>query len=422
MDFEDLLTPPVHLRPRGIVDHATQKLALRAALTTAHLFGVATGVLLRRLRAMNDPLATALAQAQEAAAKASLLARTVNVLGARFDKLPERRRPFYTPHQRFQILELKNLLGWAADHTAKVFRVCTHTIRNWEANADVQAGTVGSTVRPTPPVTRFADVVRSTVHLIAGLEFGCGETAALVLARAGWKVSARSVRRIMKRSRPRPTPRSEAKHWATHPVIARFVHHVWMMDTTQVQAFLGGSFHVAGVFDAFSRAPLALQTYDHKPGAAAMARLLKTAARAFGKAKYLITDQGKEFDARLFRKTVARLGTRHRFGTVDNIFATARLERFWRSLKETANLKHDQPLTVDDLERRLETTLTYYICFRPHQGLEGRTPAEAFLGIPAPHTVSPPRGRTGEGPAEPPFAVAFVETGNGSFPILKKTA
>ena len=70
-----------------------------------------------------------------------------------------------------------------------------------------------------------------------------------------------------------------------------------------------------------------------------MARLLKTAARSFGAARYLITDQGGEFTGRLFRKTATRLGIRQRFGTVGNLFATARLERFWRTLKDTASLR-----------------------------------------------------------------------------------
>jgi transposase InsO family protein len=156
-----------------------------------------------------------------------------------------------------------------------------------------------------------------------------------------------------------------------------------MMDVTEVRAFLGGTFHVAGVFDAFSRVPLALQTYEKKPGAAAMARLLKAAARAFGKAKYLITDQGKEFDGRTFR----------------------------------------QPLMIEDLEVRLETALTYYRCFRPHQGLRSATPAEAFLGLPTPEmALKTPRGRAGEDPSQSPFTIAFVNVGGSSFPILKKTA
>jgi transposase InsO family protein len=228
------------------------------------------------------------------------------------------------------------------------------------------------------------------------------------------------------RSKP-PNPTTDHGHKTTNPVVARFVNHTWMMDATLVQTFLNGQYrevHLAGVFDAFSRVPLALQTFETKPGTSAMARLLRTAVKTFGKARYLITDQGAEFRGSLFRKTAARRGILHRFGTVGRIFATARLERFWRTLKQTANLEYDHPLTVADLERRLETALTYYLCFRPHQGLHGATPAEAFLGIEpsCSRAGSPPRGRPGEGPQEAPFAIGFLDPDKRALPILKPKA
>lgn len=372
------------MRLRGGVDKATEKLALRAALTAAHLVGVATGVLLRRLRGMNDPLAEALARVKEAELKATCFCRAAELVGARFDKLPERKRPFYSPPQRFQILEIKNLLGWAADYTARVFRVCTSTILNWKLHADPTSKTVGSTVKPTPPVTRRADVVRNTVRLMAGYNFGDDEAIALGITRAGWDVSERTVGRVMKERPylPPPPPSHNPGLKATHPVVARFVRHVWMMDVTAIASFLGPDLYLAAVFDAFSRAPLVVETFDTKPGAPAMARLLKAAVRTFGKATYVITDQGGgEFTGRIFQKTAARLGIVQRFCSADNNHATARLERFWRTLKQLARLKADRPLTIQDLERRLETTLTYFLCFRPHRKLHGATPAEAFLGL-----------------------------------------
>jgi hypothetical protein len=41
------------------------------------------------------------------------------------------------------------------------------------------------------------------------------------------------------------------------------------------------------------------------------------------------------------------------------------------------------PLDRDDLEQRLEVALLFYLCFRPHEGLKGATPAEAFVGASA---------------------------------------
>jgi transposase InsO family protein len=364
-----------------------------------------------------------LARAKEEQLKAIVMGQVADILGARFDKLPERKRPFYTSQQRFRILELGSLLGWPADQIARVFRVCTTTIRNWQNAADPEARAIGPTVRPTPPVTRFADVVRNTVALMTRVGFGSDATTAAVLTRAGWKLSERSVSRIRKERRRTPQPPSDP-HRATRPVVAHFVHHVWMMDVTEIQAFLGPSFYLAAVFDAFSRAPLALQTFKARPGASAMATLLKSAARTFGAARYVITDQGGEFKGRVFRKTAARLAIKHRLGTIDRIFATARLERFWRTLKDSARLKLAPPLTVEDLERRLETTLSYYLCLRPHQGLHGATPAEAYLGLDpvCGVAVSPPRAPRGEGPQRPPFTAEFLDLDSRSFPILRPAA
>jgi len=69
-----------------------------------------------------------------------------------------------------------------------------------------------------------------------------------------------------------------------------------------------------------------------------MARLLRRAASAFLHPKYVITDLGGEFTGKAFRNAVSRIGARLRFASADSIRATARLERFWRTLKETGRL------------------------------------------------------------------------------------
>jgi hypothetical protein len=94
------------------------------------------------------------------------------------------------------------------------------------------------------------------------------------------------------------------------------------------------------------------------------------------------------------------------------------------TLKNTASLRLQPPLTLGDLERRLETTLAYYLCFRPHQGLRGATPAEALLGVePACRGAkSPPRGRLGEGGADLSFTVGFLDRDRRALPVLLAAA
>jgi len=198
-----------------------------------------------------------------------------------------------------------------------------------------------------------------------------------------------------------------------------------MMDISHVKQFLGPDLYMATVYDAFSRAPLALEVLRARPASKDMVRLLRGAARAFGHPKYLMTDQGGEFTAVVFRQAVKRLGAVQRFASKDNLYATARLERFWRSVKESAGLYRLQlPLTLDELEQRLALVLLHYVCFRPHEGLGGATPAEAFLGIAPAHqnAVQPPRGRPGEGPIAVPFHIEHLDPANRRFPILKPAA
>jgi transposase InsO family protein len=417
----EMSLPPLRLKLRSRLTEAKERIALRATLTAAHLLGLAMGKHLRDLRASKDPLLGLQSRLEQAQLDARLASEIVEILATRFSKIPERRRPHYTPFVRFRILELKNLLGWSREIAARTFLLSPNTLTNWERTADAEAHTVGSTVKPIPPITRYSDSVRSLLQLMVRLGVGGEDLVAATLARAGWRVAPRSVHRIAREAPlpPLPTP-PQIPRKPSRPVIARFAHHVWTMDVTEVQAFLGGALYVAAVFDAFSRVPLAVQTFERRPGASAMARLLKTAVRAFPRPKYLITDLGGEFRGRIFRKATARLGIVQRFASSDNIYATARLERFWRTLKQIARLRLFRPLTVNDLEQRLELALLPYVCFRPHQGLENATPAEVLLSLePAANRAgSPPRGRPGEGPPYAPFAVDFLDRQHRALPVL----
>lgn len=420
------ITVPVHLRLPGPPDTTAERPALRAALVAARILGLATGTHLRQLRALADPMMALQARLQDAELRARLATETAELLAARFSKIPERQRPYFAPAQRYRILEIRSLLAWSAAETARAFLVCPHTILNWEKAADPWSRTVGSIVEPTPPVRRAADVVRSTAQLLARLGFGGQDLCARVLARAGWRVSARSIGRY-RRERPQPpppggTPVAPPQH---RPVGSRFVHHVWMMDLSEVKQFLGPALHVAAVFDAFSRAPLALQVFERRPNARDTARLLREAVRRFARPRYLVSDLGGEFTARVFRKAAARLGVIQRFASADSLKATSRLERFWLTLKQAAGLYAlHRPLTATALEARLERFLVHYLCFRPHEGLAGAVPGEVFLGHEPLHTgaIEPPRGLRGDGLREPPFEVAYLDSAARRYAILKLAA
>ena len=135
-----------------------------------------------------------------------------------------------------------------------------------------------------------------------------------------------------------------------------------------------------------------------------MARLFQEAVARFGRPKYLITDLGGEFIADVFKRAVTEVGTKQRFASADSIRATARLERFWKTLKEIAQVRLVPPLNLVDLEGRLGWAPAYYAIHRPHTSLGSRTPLQAFLGaVTARLLRALPRGRKGE--ASPPMPI-----------------
>ena len=153
-----------------------------------------------------------------------------------------------------------------------------------------------------------------------------------------------------------------------------------------------------------------------------MARLFRRAVAAFGPPRYLVTDLGGEFIASVFKRTADRLGTKRRYAAADNIRATARLERFWKSLKQIAQIRLIPPLDLHDLELRLSHALAYYSLHRPHSSLANRTPTQAFMGVDPRPLLPLPRGRKREPSASPPLRIGFVPSSCDDLGVLMPAA
>jgi transposase InsO family protein len=396
-------------------------------MKATHLLGLALAGRLREYRDGRDPALDRFAQIQEQILHASLLREALDVLGSRWDKLPERQRPHYSPQARFRILRLRALLALSAVETARTFRVSTGTVLRWESEAQAQPDreTVGSLLKPDPPVRRFADVVRHVVQTLTLAGFPGDASVAASFARAGWRLSRRTVQRIRREkplARPPSPPLPATK---TGAVRARYPHYVWMFDITEIPGLLRlFSFKLAAVFAVFSRSPLGARVFLAEPSAADIVRLFSVAVRRFGTPRHSVSDQGPQFTAETFRTTLARHGVRHRCGAIGRTGSIALIERFFRTLKSIGVFRARPPLLSADLERRLASALEYYFWLRPHSGLAGATPAQSMLGLRPAHldAVAPARGRPGEAvEASPPFELRYLGP-DPSLPYLPRQA
>ena len=188
---QERLSPPCRWPFRDEADKPTERLALRAVLGAARLFGLATGTHLRQLRSSHDPLLRLRAQLEEAQLQARLAWEIVEILSESLPQDPrDAHRPHYSPAQRFRALEIRNLLGRSRQITARVFLVCPNTISNWETlrrSSRPHRGRDRQAHPSRPPLRRHRARNRATPR---PLRHGARTRARSTLARAGWRVSA----------------------------------------------------------------------------------------------------------------------------------------------------------------------------------------------------------------------------------------
>jgi transposase InsO family protein len=411
---------PSQAVPSRSVDPA----ALPALLRATHLLGLALGSALGRLRDTGAEVAKMFERAEKQALLLRMMREAAGILGARWDKVPERQRPHYGPEQRFRILRVRSFLGLSQRETAAMFRVSVETIARWEMETTSPDGvTPRPLVAPNPPVRRFADVVRALVKTMELAGFGGNDLIARTLARAGWKLSSRTVGRIRRERWPSPPP-PEAASGVPRAVRAKRPNHVWMVDLTDVKGLFGiVTFKVAVVFDAFSRMPLSVRVFSKEASAREIAQFLSQATKRHGRPTHFISDHARCFTGQVFRRKLVRLGVKQRFGAVGKKGSIALIERLWRTLKDTLGLRMLRPSAAEDLAATVELGLVQYAYFRPHQGLGGATPAEVYLGRTPAHlaAIPPPRGRPGEGPMDSPFRVEYLDAGR-MLPVLVQKA
>ncbi len=167
------------------------------------------------------------------------------------------------------------------------------------------------------------------------------------------------IRRELKHKRPRPMP----------PNI------VWALDLT----YIGEPRHkrtVLGLIDHGSRACLALSDLRTKASVAILRAVLDAIER-FGKPRCIRTDNESVFTSALFRISLRLLDIRHQRTAPFAPWQNGRVERFFKTFKELVRL---WPFHPCEPQRDLDLFRLWYNHVRPHQHLDGFTPAQVWRG------------------------------------------
>ena len=208
------------------------------------------------------------------------------------------------------------------------------------------------------------------------------------LRRNGRDVGRRRVRRLMAKmgltpiyQRPRtsdPHPQHRIYPYLLRKLTIERPNHVWCADVTYIPMRRGFLYLVA-IMDWATRKVLAWRLSNTMDAGFCVAALEEALAR-FGKPEIFNTDQGSQFTSQAFtsmlRDAEVRISMDGRGRWMDNVF----IERLWRSLKYECVYLHAFE-TGSELRAGLGRWITYYNTQRPHSGLAGRTPVEAYRRI-----------------------------------------
>lgn len=185
--------------------------------------------------------------------------------------------------------------------------------------------------------------------------------------------------RVSLRRSPGTTPRLRWE--ASHPGA------LWHGDVCHGLALPDGRpLRIHALMDDKSRYVVALEARCSERESDMLSLFVAT-LRRFGRPDCLYLDNGSTYSGKALATACARLGTSLLHARPYDPEARGKMERFWRTLREGLLDHLDRGLTLEQVQRRLDTFLSRHYHCTPHSSLFGDTPAQVW-GSRQTHLVS----------------------------------
>jgi len=376
--------------------------------------------------------------------------KLLKIVNSRLMRVNPRKRPRFTAYERFELLEIKALLGLNKTQAAKLFVVTGETIRKWSKAVKDGLPLIGLAEHPS----KYPDYIRQAVQRVTTWypHFGKKRIAGL-LARMGLHLAVSTIGRIRGEppihpatvdGQPSPPDDEPAKPGEeTKEIAAYYPNHVWNIDLTLVPTMFGLQsglvddvkkqqypycYHVLNVLDQFSRRLMGSVMFLKEPTSMEITDALGGIIHREGASpKHIICDRGSQFTSGDFKKWCKDAEIKPRYGALGSKASIAVTERLHLTMKNEFTRKLDVTLVETNFQRDLDDFRTWYNRFRPHSYLGGATPDEKYSGqTPAntlprfePRALAKPRvelrGKPGQ---RVQFDIDFVG-GNKLLPIFR---
>ena len=205
----------------------------------------------------------------------------------------------------------------------------------------------------------------------------------------GYWVNEKRVRRLLRLMgleavAPKPDLSKPANGHRVYPYLLRGVQieapgHVWSTDITYI-AMGKGFLYLTAVMDWHSRYVLSWQISNTLDTSFCL-EALHGALLQYPAPMIFNTDQGSQYTSDLFTGALLQEGIKVSMDGKGRATDNAFIERLWRSVKQQCVYRHS-PADGNELRSLLAEYFAYYNHQRPHQHLDGLTPAHLYFGLP----------------------------------------
>ncbi|MFH1724748.1 MAG: IS481 family transposase, partial [Elusimicrobiota bacterium] len=310
--------------------------------------------------------------------------------GRRLTKQSSGPKPKVTPEQRLLLLDTWQRSGLPAKDFASLVGVSKHTLYVWKRRFDEHgpAGLMESLPRVSKR-ERVPELTRRTILLLkeGHPEYGCQRISELLARGPAIPVSASTVAKVLheagyelEETVTTPHPPKAKRFERARP------NQLWQTDLfTFVLKRQNRRVYLVAFMDDHSRFLTGFGIHG-SASTAMVIDVLRSAIASYQAPEELLTDNGPQYTTwrgkSAFTKECEKLGIRQIVSKPKNPQTLGKIERFWgtlwRELVQTAVF-----LDLEEARQRLGHFIDHYNFHRPHQGLEGLTPADRFFGATA---------------------------------------
>jgi transposase InsO family protein len=338
--------------------------------------------------------------------------------GRNLVKPDEVRLPF-SPHERLLILDTWQRSGLPARDFAPLVGISKHTLYLWKKRF-TQHGPAGLMERPRGATTgsKLPEVTKRTIVMLKQLhpDWGCQRISDELLRGPALAAGAAAVARVlheagyqMEERITRPHPDKERRFERARP------NQLWQTDLfTFVLKRQNRRLYLVAFLDDHSRFLVGYGLHASASGALVL-EVLRAAIASYGLPEEILTDNGPQYvtwrGKSQFSKELEQQGIRQIVSRARHPQTLGKVERFWGTLWREC-LQRAVFLDLEDARRRIGLFIDHYNFQRPHQGVEGLTPADRFFSA-APTVLATLKARVAvnalelarQGMPRPPFYV-----------------